>query len=283
MTRLVLSTGDASTPFEVTNEVKQGCVLTPVLFNLFFIWVLTHALHDFERGVYLRYRLDGSLFDLRRLNAKTKTLERLILDALLANDCVLMAHSEPDLRTIIDRFVEVTQLFGLTIILDQTKVLYQPAPGTTAPPSKVSVAGIELKAVDHARYLGSVISSDASLDKEIAGRKVSQSLGRLCSGCQRSTTKTASSKTWSTRALLRQRWNGAPTTELAGCSNQRGLQEVWRVPPRKDHCRQTPQEGLCISASTSLLPVLPLSPSVCVLNARFHSPGRFRHTAFYGQ
>ena len=39
-----------------------------------------HALHDVDRGVYLRYRLDGSLFDLRRLNAKTKMLERLIPD-----------------------------------------------------------------------------------------------------------------------------------------------------------------------------------------------------------
>ena len=54
---------DASTPFEITNGVKQGFVLAPVLFNLFFTCVLTHALRDLARGVQLRYRLDGSVFD----------------------------------------------------------------------------------------------------------------------------------------------------------------------------------------------------------------------------
>ena len=73
---------------------------------------------------------------------------------------------------------EATQLFGLTISLGKTEVLYQPAPGTTAPPPK---AGTELEAVDHFRYMGSIIFSDASLHKEIAGRisKASKSLGRL--------------------------------------------------------------------------------------------------------
>ena len=51
---------DVSTPFEITDGVKQGFVLAPGLFNLFFTCVLTHALNDLERGVYLRYGLDGS-------------------------------------------------------------------------------------------------------------------------------------------------------------------------------------------------------------------------------
>ena len=88
-----------------------------------------------------------------------------------------MVHWEPDLQIIFDRFAEATQLFGLTISLRKTEVLLQPAPDTTAPPPKVSTAGTEPKAVNQFRYLGSVISSDASLDKEIAGRinKASQS------------------------------------------------------------------------------------------------------------
>ena len=48
------------------------------------------------------------------------------------------------------------------------------------------IAGTELKAVDRFMYLGSVISSDGSLEKEIAGRisKASESLGRLRSESQ---------------------------------------------------------------------------------------------------
>ena len=63
MKGLILSTRDASTPFDVINGVKRGCVLVPVLFNLFFTCVLTHVIHDFESGVYLRYRLAGTLCD----------------------------------------------------------------------------------------------------------------------------------------------------------------------------------------------------------------------------
>jgi len=92
-----------------------------------------------------------------------------------------MAHSEPDLQTIVDRFAEATQPFDLAISLGITEVLCQPAPVTTALLPKVSIAGTELKVVDHVRYLGRFISSYATTFKEIAGRisKVSQSFGRL--------------------------------------------------------------------------------------------------------
>ncbi|KAL8622391.1 hypothetical protein ACOMHN_041719 [Nucella lapillus] len=36
------------------NGVKQGCVLAPVMFNLFFTCVLSHAVRDIEDGVYIR-------------------------------------------------------------------------------------------------------------------------------------------------------------------------------------------------------------------------------------
>ena len=35
----VVSNGVTSEPFEISNGVKQGCVLAPVLFNLFFTCV----------------------------------------------------------------------------------------------------------------------------------------------------------------------------------------------------------------------------------------------------
>uniref|UniRef100_A0A5F8H1G2 RNA-directed DNA polymerase n=1 Tax=Monodelphis domestica TaxID=13616 RepID=A0A5F8H1G2_MONDO len=79
MTGEVLSGGETSDRFNISNGVKQGCILAPVLFNLFFTQVLRHAVMDLNLGVYIKYRLDGSLFDLCRLTAKTKTTERLIL------------------------------------------------------------------------------------------------------------------------------------------------------------------------------------------------------------
>ena len=181
MTGEVLSDGESSESFSISNGVKQGCVLAPVLFNLFFTQVLHHAVRDLDLGVYIRYRLDGSLFDLRRLTAKTKTMERLILEALFADDCALMAHQETHLQTIVDKFSEASKMFGLTISLGKTEVLLQPAPDSNPPPPCITIDGTQLKNVDTFKYLGSTISSDCTLDSEIAARikKASQALGKL--------------------------------------------------------------------------------------------------------
>lgn len=181
MTGEVLSGGEPSDRFNISNGVKQGCVLAPVLFNLFFTQVLQHAVRDLNLGVYLKYRLDGSLFDLRRLAAKTKTLERLIREALFADDCALMAHHENHLQTIVDRFSTASKLFGLTISLSKTEVLFQPAPGSTVNQPCITIDGTQLANVNTFKYLGSTISCDGSLDQEINARiqKASQALGRL--------------------------------------------------------------------------------------------------------
>jgi hypothetical protein len=181
MTGQVLPNGDFTNPFNISNGVKQGCVLAPVMFNLFFTQVLLHAVKDLDLGVYIKYRSDGSVFDLRRLSAKTKTLEKLILEALFADDCALMAHKENHLQVIVDRFAEASRLFGLTISLGKTEVMVQAAPNTTKPPPVITINGTTLKCVESFKYLGSTISSDGSLDKEITARiqKASQALGRL--------------------------------------------------------------------------------------------------------
>ncbi|KAL8571201.1 hypothetical protein ACOMHN_010662 [Nucella lapillus] len=61
-----------------------------------------HTVRDIEDGVYIRYRMDGSLFDIRRLSAKTKTIEKLILEALFADNYALMAHTRSALQLIVN-------------------------------------------------------------------------------------------------------------------------------------------------------------------------------------
>uniref|UniRef100_A0A5F8GWT4 RNA-directed DNA polymerase n=1 Tax=Monodelphis domestica TaxID=13616 RepID=A0A5F8GWT4_MONDO len=183
MTGEVLSGGETSDRFNTSNGVKQGCVITPVLFNLFFTQVLRHAVMDLDLGVYIKHRLDGSLFDIRPLTAKTKTTERLVLEALFADDCPLMAHQENHLQTIVDRFSTATKLFGLTISLSKTEVLFQPAPGRPTNQPCITIDGTQLSNVNTFKYLGSTIANAGSLDHEINARiqKASQALGRLLS------------------------------------------------------------------------------------------------------
>jgi hypothetical protein len=46
MKAAVLSDGDFSDPFDVCNGTKQGCVMPPVLFALFFSVRLPHAFSE---------------------------------------------------------------------------------------------------------------------------------------------------------------------------------------------------------------------------------------------
>ena len=65
----VIENGDASDPFPVSNGVKQGCMLAPMLFSLLFAQILSAALSQTEAGVKIHYHTDGDLFNLRCLKS----------------------------------------------------------------------------------------------------------------------------------------------------------------------------------------------------------------------
>ena len=66
-TATVTTWTDASEPFEVTVGVKQGCVLAPVLFNVYLVAVSMLATDNASRsqigGVSLKYRFEGAVFN----------------------------------------------------------------------------------------------------------------------------------------------------------------------------------------------------------------------------
>ena len=68
----VQNDGEYSEPFTVTNGVTQGCVMAPTLFSMMFSAMLTDAFQDVDAGFPIRYRFDGKLLNLRRLQAKSK-------------------------------------------------------------------------------------------------------------------------------------------------------------------------------------------------------------------
>ena len=134
-----------------------------------------------EEGLCVRFCYDVSIFDLRRLSAKTETLNSPTNEALFADVCALMAHKPGDLQAMLNRLLDAFKQFGLTISLGKTEVLFQRAPNSVVPQPAISIDEVELKVLDSFKYLGSVISSDGSLYKEIVSRisKASQVLGRL--------------------------------------------------------------------------------------------------------
>ena len=93
---------------------------------MFFSIRLLEAKEDLPDGIYIRFRTDSSLFNLRRLLARTKTIEELITELLFADDCALLAHTDEASQHIVNRFPDAAKNFGLTISLKKTEVLYQP-------------------------------------------------------------------------------------------------------------------------------------------------------------
>ena len=61
--------GSLSVRFPISNDVKQGCVLAATLFSIFFYIMLHEAKEDLPDDIYIRFRTDGSLLNLRRLLA----------------------------------------------------------------------------------------------------------------------------------------------------------------------------------------------------------------------
>ena len=144
-----------------------------------------HALANTDAGIRIRYRTDGRFFDLRclKLKANTKVRKTLIRDFVFADDCALAAHSESELQCLATYFSTAAKAFGLTVSIQISVVMHQPAPATCGTEPSISIDDVTLKNVENFTYLGSCLSSDASLDKEIAIRlsKASNSSGRMCS------------------------------------------------------------------------------------------------------
>ena len=169
--------GEISSPFPINGGVKQGCILAPTLFGIFFSMLLRKAFKDCSEGVYLHTRSDGSMFNLARLRAKTKRREVLIKELLFADDAAITSHTQEGLQSMLDSFSTACKEFALTISIAKTQVM---GLNVLSPP-ELYLDGQLLEAVDVFPYLGSIIAANASLNPEIKRRiaKASSTVGRL--------------------------------------------------------------------------------------------------------
>ena len=165
----------------MTNGTKQGCVLAPLLISIFFAMVLDVAYSDCQIGIPIQFHTDGDIFNNRRLQAKTKTLKDVIRELVYADDCVLVAHAVENAQELLDQFSKASKRFGLTISLKKTEVMHQTFPTSSKADAELLCDDQPLKVTDSFCYLGSILSRDVSLDKEIDARlaKANAAFGAL--------------------------------------------------------------------------------------------------------
>ncbi|KAK3526521.1 hypothetical protein QTP70_030682 [Hemibagrus guttatus] len=172
--------GETSETFDVTNGVKQGCVLAPTLFSILLSAMLEEAFQGMKEGVYIQSRPDADLFNTTHFKARTKSTLVLIRELLFADDSALLAHSPQEIQRIINAFSDASKKFDLKINIKKTEVLYQPNSSRTQEVD-VRVDGNILNSVPEFTYLGSTVTKDGQIDAEIQRRmaKASASFGRL--------------------------------------------------------------------------------------------------------
>ena len=140
--------------------MKQGCVLAPTLFGIFFATLIKHAFGESTEGIYLRTRLDGNLFKLSRLRVNTRVHEKHVRDLLFADDVAITTHTQEDLQQLLDCFSDDCRHFGLTFSLAEMQVMEQDIKETP-------LLFIHNYKLQECVYLSSTITDNLSIDSEL--------------------------------------------------------------------------------------------------------------------
>ena len=177
----VQNDSEFSDQFPVTNGVKQGCVLASTLFSMMFSTMLTDAFQDGDNGVPIGYRFDRKLFNLRRLQAKSKVQTEVLDEFPFADDMAKGAPTEEKMQNNVDQISDSCESYDLSISIKKTEVVYQPAPEKPYKEPTITVKGQRLQVVDEFTYLGSTLSRVVHIDDEVNARiaKASAAFGRL--------------------------------------------------------------------------------------------------------
>ncbi|XP_035699634.1 uncharacterized protein LOC118432212 [Branchiostoma floridae] len=170
MTGRVAVKNTMSEPFAITTGLKQGCVLAPTLFSL-YLGAMIHELPDNASGIQLRYRMDGGLFNTGRLRSRRHTTSFTVRELQYADDNATPVDTVDALQSTVDVLDGAYSRFGLTSNIGKTKILAQGAPGHPPPDtSNIRLRGEVLETVKSFPYLGSFLSDDCTMQKDIDNR-----------------------------------------------------------------------------------------------------------------
>ena len=146
---------EVSECFEVKMGLRQGCVMSPWLFNVYMDGVV--------REVYARVNGMGVKM---RVNGES---EWILSQLLFADDTALVAESAEQLQCLVREFGRVCERRKLRINVDKSKVM---SVGVNFEPSlpNIMLNGERMEVVNSFKYLGSCFSSDGGVKEDVSMR-----------------------------------------------------------------------------------------------------------------
>ena len=91
-----------------------------------FSAMLTGVFQDGDNGIPIRYRFDGKLFNLKRLQAKSKVQTEVLDEFFFADDITRMLQQKRRCKKGVDQVSDSCAGYDLSISTKTTEVVYEP-------------------------------------------------------------------------------------------------------------------------------------------------------------
>ena len=132
--------------FRTTVGVRQGCLISPTLFNIFLVSIMADELEDHEGTVSIR--------------GKTITNLR------FADDVGCQAGQEQELVKLVNHLEEASTAYGMQISEEETQLVTNNTNGFS---TDITIHNKKLETVRSFKYLGTIVS-DERFKPEILSR-----------------------------------------------------------------------------------------------------------------
>lgn len=104
---------------------NQSCVLAPMLFSMMLRAILSETFcSDDETSIKIRFRINETLFNMQRLQAKIKIEENAVHYFLFVNDCTLNTTTKAQMQQRINSFLQPATTLASKSVLVKKEVMH---------------------------------------------------------------------------------------------------------------------------------------------------------------